>query len=126
MIASEKELTCIVCAKGCKAVVIETEAGLVVQGRLCRNGQDYLKGEFRDPRRVLTTTIPIEGGGRLPVRTRGSIPKTSLFDCMQAIKRLRIKAPVTIGDVLASNILDTGVDLIACANLKNPQALEGS
>jgi CxxC motif-containing protein len=119
LIASEKELTCIVCAKGCKAVVAETEQGITVQGCLCRNGQNYLAREFKDPRRILTTTVGIAGGGRLPVRTRGPIPKASLFDCMKAIKLLRIQAPVAIGDILAPNILDTGEDLIACANFKN-------
>lgn len=32
---------------------------------------------------------------------------------METIRELRVSAPVRMGDVIAANLLDTGVDLVA-------------
>jgi CxxC motif-containing protein len=36
-----------------------------------------------------------------------------LLECMKIINTVSAEAPVTIGDVIIPNILDTGVDIIA-------------
>ncbi len=119
MIASEVEIICILCARGCPARVREEGGEVRVRGELCRNGRAYVRQEFRDPRRVLTTTVRLEGaqGGRLPVRTRGPIPKGRLMECMRAIGGLRVRPPVRVGDVLVADLLGTGQDLIASGEL---------
>jgi len=117
--ASEKEIICIVCARGCRALVCEDEEGLNVKGKLCKNGQEYVRREFRDPRRVLTTTIAIEGQncGRIAVRTKGPIPKDKMMDCMGYLKKQKAKPPLAIGDIIVKNILDTGEDIVVCSPL---------
>ncbi len=52
-----------------------------------------------------------------PVRTAKPIPKRLLFDAMREIDALRVKLPIRRGDTLIRNLLDTGVDLIACKDL---------
>ncbi len=119
MSAIERGIICIVCAKGCRAEAWEGEDGSVqVRGSLCRNGREYVRNEFRDPRRILTTTVRVEGSNlRFPVRSRGPVPKARLMECMQEIRRLAVRPPVSIGDVLIADILGTGQDLIASADL---------
>ncbi len=116
----EKEIICIVCARGCRSLVCEDDEGIKVKGKLCKNGQAYVKGEYRDPRRVLSTTIAVEGTpcGRLAVRTRGPIPRDKLIDCVRHLKRFKAKPPLGIGDVVVKNILGTGEDIVACSPLE--------
>jgi len=116
----EKEIICIVCANGCRSLVCEDEEGIKVRGPLCKNGQAYVRGEYRDPRRVLSTTIAVEGSscGRLAVRTRGPIPKDKLMDCVRYLKGRKAKPPLAIGEVIVKNILGTGEDIVACSPLE--------
>lgn len=119
MTAIEREIVCVVCAKGCRAEAWEGEDGSVqLRGPLCRNGREYVQLEFRDPRRIITSTVRVEGSGcRLPVRSRGPVPKGRLMECMREIRRLKVSLPVHIGDVLIADLLGTGQDLIASTDL---------
>ena len=119
MSAIEREIICIVCAKGCRAVAWVGEDGsILVRGSLCRNGQEYVRNEFRDPRRILTTTARVEGASiRFPVRSRGPVPKALVPECMKEIRKLSVTPPVRIGDVLVANLLGSGQDLVASADL---------
>ncbi len=94
--AMEKEIICIVCARGCRSLVCEDEEGIKVKGKLCKNGQAYVKSEYRDPRRVLSTTIAIEGGSckRLAVRSRGPVPKGKLLDCVRYLPSGRLSSRI--------------------------------
>jgi CxxC motif-containing protein len=70
----------------------------------------------------LTTTVRVvdDQGVMIdmePVRTAKPIPKRLLFDAMREIDALRVKLPIRRGDTLIRNLLDTGVDLIACKDL---------
>lgn len=118
--AMEKEIICIVCARGCRSLVCEDEEGIKVKGKLCKNGQAYVKSEYRDPRRVLSTTIAIEGGSckRLAVRSRGPVPKGKLLDCVRYLKTKKATPPLAIGEIVVKNILGTGEDIIACSPLE--------
>ena len=63
----------------------------------------------------MTTTIPIRGGCEkiLSVKTRTDIPKAKVQACVQALKNVTAEAPVQIGDVILSDVAETGVDIIA-------------
>jgi len=122
--AIERGIICIVCAKGCRAEAWEGEDGSVqVRGSLCRNGQEYVRNEFSDPRRILTTTARVEGSRlRFPVRSRGPVPKALLPECMKEIRKLAVRPSLRIGDVIVADLLGTGQDLIASADL--PEAAD--
>ena len=112
-----KTLTCIVCPKGCTLSV--DAAKKEVTGHGCKRGKDYGLAEVTNPTRVLTTTVAIQNAihPRLPVKTSQPIPKGKLLEAMAVIETIRVTSPVQIGDVIYPNLLDTGIDLIACSRM---------
>jgi CxxC motif-containing protein len=111
-----RELTCIVCPRGCTLRVdIENNMIKSIEGNLCNRGVSYAEAECLNPSRVLTTTVRIEGGNipMLPVKSARPLPKRLLFDCMKALNAVTARAPVSISDAVLENILDTGIDIIA-------------
>lgn len=111
-----RELICIGCPLGCPLTVEMKGTEVVsVTGNTCPNGDRYARKEVTDPRRTVTSTVRVLGGS-LPVvsvKTAQDIPKNKIFDCMQELATIRVKAPVREGDVIVSNIVDTGVPVIA-------------
>ncbi len=117
-----KELVCIVCPRGCRLTLIPDETskgGYKVIGSGCNRGVDYGIKELTNPTRVLTSTVKIKGAAmrRLPVRTKGDIPKGKVFECMELLNHIEVCAPIKVGDIIVKNILDTGVDLIASKSM---------
>ena len=112
-----RELTCIVCPKGC-ALRVELEDGAVksVTGHTCPRGQKYAEDECTHPMRTVTSTVRTETGAVVAVKTASAIPKERVFACMAQINATVVKLPVRIGDVLLSNVANTGVDVVAAAN----------
>ncbi len=113
-------MICIVCPKGCRLTVDESADPIKVSGASCSRGVDYACSEVRDPRRVLTTTVRVSGGARsrVAVKTCAPIPKPLMFKAMATLADLTVSAPVTLGDVILHNLLDTKIDVIATANCK--------
>jgi CxxC motif-containing protein len=113
---SEDELTCIVCPIGCRMHVSRKEDGsLRVTGNKCKRGAAYAEEEFRDPRRMVTGTCAVADGTfyRLPVRSSESVPVDRIPRFLNAMYELRVPAPVRRGEVIARNLGDTGIDLVA-------------
>lgn len=112
----KRELICICCPLGCP-LCAELEGGAVVKvtGNTCPRGEEYARKEVVSPTRVVTTTVPVEGGtaARVPVKTRTDIPKGQIFACVRALKDVRAAAPVALGDVILADAAGTGVDIIA-------------
>jgi CxxC motif-containing protein len=114
-----QELICITCPKGCVTKVWKEKGDIKIEGKICKNGKAYIKQEYIEPKRMLTSTVVVERSTvkRLPVRTREAIPKKKLFAAMDQLCEIRVTPPVRIGDVVISNLLDTGVDVIASDDL---------
>ncbi len=115
-----KELICIGCPLGCN-LTVEMDGGQVVSvnGNTCKRGDDYARKELTDPRRIVTSTVPV-AGGNLPVvsvKTASDIPKGKILECLCALKGVTLTAPVQIGDVIVENVADTGVDVIATKSI---------
>lgn len=117
-----KELICIGCPLGCN-LTVEMDGGQVVSvnGNTCKRGDDYARKELTDPRRIVTSTVPV-AGGNLPVvsvKTATDIPKNKIRECLLALKGVTLTAPVQIGDVIVENVADTGVDVIATKSISD-------
>ncbi len=116
------ELTCISCPLGCPLKVETDETGNVkgVTGNTCKRGEEYGKKEVSAPVRTVTSTVRLTGGAApvVSVRTKTDIPKEKIFACMAEIRKASAAAPVHIGDVILDNIADTGVALVATANVE--------
>lgn len=110
------QLTCIVCPAGCLVQVDRDPEGKVssVKGHECTRGYDYALQEALDPRRVLTTTVRVEGAAwpLVAVRTRRPIPRGSLMAAMKELQRLRLEHPVAPGEVVAQDVAGTGVEVV--------------
>lgn len=114
-----QELICITCPKGCVTTVWKENGEIKIEGKICKKGKEYIKQEYIEPKRVLTSTVVVEHSAikRLPVRTREAIPKKKLFAAMNELSKIRIKPPLKMGEVIISNLLNTGVDVIASDDL---------
>ena len=114
-----RELTCIVCPKGCQLrVELDGKEIKSITGHTCRRGEEYAKTECTAPRRTLTTTAPVECGGVVPVKTDATVPKELLFECMAEVNKARVPADAKLGDVVIENILGTGADVVTTRNVK--------
>ena len=86
-----------------------------VTGNTCPRGADYARKELTDPRRIVTSSVKVQGG-HLPcvsVKTETDIPKDKIFECVRALKDVVLTAPVEIGRVVAEDVAGTGVRVIA-------------
>ena len=108
---------CIGCPLGCRLEVEEDVDGSVVEvrGHSCRKGKTFAEREHHDPRRMVTTTVAVEGGrwSRLPVHTTAEVPKHLVHDVVRSLRSVRVTAPVELGQVIEPDVLGTGVDVVA-------------
>ena len=113
-----KELICIVCPKGCHLKVDENN-DYAVTGNGCPRGAEYGRAELTNPTRVVTSTVRIGGAAlpRCPVKTNGAIPKGMIFEIMEALDKVELTAPVTVGDVVIENVCGTGVNVVAARTM---------
>ena len=112
-----RELICINCPMGCPlTVTLEDGAVVSVSGNTCPRGETYGRKEVTNPRRIVTTTVPVDGSAierMVSVKTATDIPKGAIFDVVKALTGVRATAPVNIGDVILADVAGTGVDVIA-------------
>jgi CxxC motif-containing protein len=111
---------CTGCPLGCRLEVDAVDDQVVeVRGFSCRKGERYGRQEYLDPRRPLSTTVWIEGAAirRVPVRTAEPIPRDQLRAVVEALRGLTIAAPVRRGEVVAADVLGSGIDVIVTRDL---------
>lgn len=116
---TKKELTCICCPMGCALnIEIENNEVIKISGNTCNRGDTYGRAEIIRPVRMVTTIVKVENGKlkMLPVKTKEPIDKDKINQCILALKDIKVKAPIRIGDVIASDI--AGVDIIATRNVE--------
>ncbi len=115
---SKSTITCIECPIGC-TVEVEVENGKVlsVTGNSCPRGKMYAENEVVCPKRVVTSTVRMQNGKVLSVKTDAPVQKAKIFEVMAKINQVHPAGLVEIGDVLVENISD-GANLVAADNAK--------
>ena len=115
---NERNLTCIVCPRGCQLTVKFDSDGKIsdIFGYACKRGVTYAENECTHPMRTVTTTAKCEDGVIISVKTSDVVPKEKVFDVMKQINRTCVKASVKIGDVVIKNVCSLGVDIVATSN----------
>lgn len=103
---------CINCPMGCPLTIEEVNGEVIVKGNTCKRGELYGKEEYTHPRRNVTTLVRLEDGNVASCKTSGSVPKEKIFDVVKYIGTLVCSANVKIGDVVATDILGLGVDVL--------------
>jgi len=114
-----REFICVTCPVGCSIqAVVDGPVLIEARGNACKRGLAFVQEEITNPRRMLTTTVQLDGGARplLPVHSSGPIPKQLLLQAAAALRKVHVAAPVDGGQVIVRDILGTGVDMVAsCA-----------
>lgn len=114
-----RNITCTVCPMGCSLVVSKVDGEYKVEGNTCKRGAKYGVEEITNPRRVITTTVKLNGSylNLLPVKTNDSIPKELMFDIMRLLDNVVVNAPVNVGDIIIKDVLGTGVDVVSAKSM---------
>ncbi len=121
MSSTTRIVTCIVCPEGCK-VSVSTDGDTItaVSGHGCRRGLGYARQEAVAPMRTLTTSVRVSGGvlSLVSVKTSAPVPRERLLDIMTCVRRCCLSAPVSQGQVVLTNVLELGVDLVATRSVE--------
>jgi CxxC motif-containing protein len=120
---AKRKIRCIICPEGCP-MQAEYEADskkiISLEGYKCKKGIKFADDEITNPLRTLTTTISIDSriSQRLPVRSNIPAPKEKIAFMVKAVKQIRAKAPIKMGEIIMADILGTGVDIISSATVE--------
>ena len=121
-----ESLICITCPKGC-ALELLCEGDSVLEARGgCARGLDYARREIADPRRMVASTVRIQGALHplLPVYTSAPIPKAKIRLLLEALRKLQVHAPVRMGEVVLGDALGTGIDVLSSRDMGEMQEIE--
>ena len=113
-----KNLTCIVCPRGCQmtATLDDNGAFLSVEGNACPRGKVYAEAECTHPVRTVTSTVRCEDDSLVSVKTSCPVPKELVLDVMKQINSVRASVGIKIGDVIIRGVLGTEADIVATSN----------
>lgn len=106
-----KELTCIVCPRGCR---LKVDDNMEVTGNACPRGKMYAINELTNPTRTITSSIRVSNRPYtlVSVKTDKPVPKDKMFDVMKEIDKLSIEAPTRIGQIVLPNVLGTDANIV--------------
>ena len=117
---NEKMITCINCPVGCRMTVRLSDDGsfLSADGNTCPRGATYARQECTLPERMITAVIPVQSSViPLSVKTSRPVPKDMIFAVMDVLSHLHLEKPIRSGQVIISDVLGTGADILATRNL---------
>jgi len=121
MAVEKRHFTCVTCPVGCE-MEVEVKDGevLSIEGNRCAKGEEFVLQELREPMRILTTTVRINGAkwAMLPVRTDKPIPKRLFLQVVSELADLELQAPIQVSDVIMADVADTGANVIASRNMR--------
>ena len=125
-----QSVLCIGCPTGCSGEVV-IEDGVVVEmhGYTCKRGRAYVTEEVIAPKRMVTTTVRINGGALalLPVVSDQPVPKDLIFACIGQLRKVTVTAPVAADSIVLADVLGLGVNFVAardCPSFGTPAWIE--
>ena len=107
----KRDLTCIICPRGCALTAEISENGVTVTGHTCPKGEEYAINECLHPMRTVTATVRVSNrhNTMVSVKTEQPVPKERMMDVMALLRQTHIQAPVAIGDVVISDVFGTKI-----------------
>lgn len=107
----KRQITCIVCPRGCLLTVTSENDKITVTGNACPRGEKHAVDECTNPVRSLTATVRV--GNRpdtmVSVKSADPIPKGKMLDVMAMLRKTQVQAPVKIGSVVLPDVLGTQI-----------------
>lgn len=115
-----EKVICTTCPKGCTLEVTRDGATVVSILNGCKRGHEYARQELTDPRRMVATTVRIDGGVHplLPVYTSAPFPNPRIPELLKTLREVELQAPVKMGIPVLRNVLGTGIDILASRDMK--------
>lgn len=102
----KKQLTCILCPRGCSLCADICGETVSVTGNSCPKGSEYAVNECLHPVRTVTATLRISNryDTMVSVKTETPVPKEQMFTVMEQLREMTVEAPVRVGDVLPQTV----------------------
>ena len=114
-------ITCIGCPLGCAVRLSLDNKGEVIDiaDNKCKQGQKYVLEEYKHPMRLLTATVLTQNSHQplLSIRTDKPIAKSMLVQAMSELAQIKVRPSIRIGEVVKTNILGSGANIIATSDL---------
>ena len=112
-----RELTCILCPRGCRLTVTGDPAELKVSGNGCKNGIRYGISECLNPVRTVTSVLRVSNrcDTMVSVKSTAPVKKADMLSFAAALRNVVVTAPVSVGDVLVRDVF--GADVVATKNV---------
>ncbi|MBI4220925.1 MAG: DUF1667 domain-containing protein [Chloroflexi bacterium] len=114
-------IVCVVCPVSCPVEVEWDEHDVIdTDHNQCKLALPYVRSEIFDPKRTLTSSVVVEGGVMplASVKADRPIPKGLVLQAMGVVSKVRVTAPVRIGDVVARDLLGTGANVVATRDVE--------
>ena len=107
----KRQITCIVCPRGCIMTAEIDGKTITVTGHTCPKGEKHAIGECTNPVRSLTSSIRVSNreDTMVSVKSADPVPKEKMFEIMTMIRSACANAPIAIGDVLIDNVFGTRI-----------------
>ncbi len=107
----KRNLTCIICPRGCALTAEITADGVTVTGNACPKGQEYAINECTNPVRTVTATVRVSNrhNTMASVKTVTPVAKDRMMEVMAALRNTKIEAPVKIGDVILTDVCGSDI-----------------
>ena len=109
----KKQITCIVCPRGCIMTAEGSGDQWTVTGNACKRGEKHAIGECTNPVRTVTATVRVSNryNTMVSVKTGIPVPKDKMMEIMEVLRQTQVTAPVRIGDRILTDLF--GTDIIA-------------
>ena len=107
----KRNLTCIICPRGCALTAEVSEHGVTVTGHSCPKGEEYAVNECLHPMRTVTATVRVTNrpNTMVSVKTAQPVPKERMMEIMALLRQTQVQAPVAIGDVILTDVWGTEI-----------------
>ena len=114
----KREITCIVCPRGCRMTADIQGETITVTGHTCPRGEKHAIDEILHPVRSLASIVRVSNrrDTMVSVKSAAPVPKDEMFTIMEKIHATTVEAPIAIGDVIIEDVC--GIQIIATKEVR--------
>ncbi len=107
----ERNLTCIICPRGCALTAKISGDKVLVTGHTCPKGEEYAINECTNPVRTVTATVRVSNreDTMVSVKTVAPVAKGKMLSVMEQLRKVTVAAPVHIGDVILTDVFGSDI-----------------
>ena len=114
----KRNLTCIICPRGCSLEVTVDNGKATVTGNACPKGEEYGINECLCPIRTVTSILRVANrrDTMVSVKTDEPVKKDDIFRVMEVLKKTEVIEPIQACDVQIADVFCA--DIIATKTIK--------